>query len=1819
MSPSATPPVGGLDELRDPGDKPESLDNLRDRVNGESLPPVRPQWTNPAIPPDRRLSTFLEDHSKELRPWEDVEKNFHVYFPGGDPKPLKDIYERSAKLEGWRTGAKQQISEQDWGYFLNRNFAPFASPLIRLADSIAYTHARDRFVAGQSTDDDMKNMAFHERMKELESGRSGGAQAAVALGHVVPLVLESIIGGHLLKGLGIGAEGTTPAIMSAEAAAPALSREALKAGLQAAPGYIGRTAAQTVVMPSMYLAQAGERSEAQGGEFYSPKNLGPAYALGFAQVAVLHGLGKIPTGIAGTDAAAYLGRVGVRAAIGTAGQTGIIDPGASLISEALPEAYKLETGYGALGDLARGNGDKALQRLAITAITFAAFSALHGGPDEMRSGAPKELVAKMKEMADQGIPANVAGTRLNAAVDHLMSGLEKNPDMTRSQAEAMFDGWPDGSIRDFGLAMAKSLPEKPPTTPTPPPEPPNAQPQGPTPPQQGPQAGTQPAAPPSPPQPAPPPSLPPDEATVRDTAAWLGLKKTGSVEDVLARVLKHPQGQMMLDAAAGKSPTQAQPQKPATFEPPLARELGKMSDEQLTQALDDLEQLVQEKRATTGEKEQYAALKAEIDRRSNTPEAVARNKHLDAFLAHEQSEQGTLQNLRNLRPEPPDVADEKDPEPPPEKRESDLQAAVKKWMGGLKINHDEVFDAAGLTAKQKHVMRELEWGREFGEIAEDPEMHFKGRPVRKQAVDYHFKEALKKLGITREEYNQYFDGQKNNAMLDRVERQGKDGLAQGELNDQTAGVISRRADFLTKLDGRMETLANKFIAESEKGDLSPERSQFYEDEFARLDQLRKGRLETEGQEPEASQPLGKQPTPVRRAGTGSVQEGDQAPDVAPAQPPTGRGAEDAGESRSAAPVAERGEARRNELIQSEVARLRAEAKRNGVKLLKPGDADYDDASERQIDPAYRDPEAIYQSAMEVRPHTEAPDEVAEVQAADKAAGLSHAATEEGIASANAEAQRLASEEHASRGNVQPGTAAEQPAEPTGQPGATGDAGADRGLSPGVMGKALKLAQDFAADEGGYLDLNKMHELAARFYEKLKAGTQYVGDNLKELSGQMFPRTTRESKPAGEALARLAAVKTFVKTAVPHYIDEVIGKKATPEQDSLLGTTFYEERFRHAIEANRQEAAKASTAAAAARSRAQTATDPTVKRIALEEAAAASKRATEMMQAANDVQTFVGKTDSPLADEATYQQSLNSPEYKAFSQRWAKFADEQVTPNYRGAMGLDETDPIDSLTQLPGRPMNAKAIRSEEDAGPGTIFVGSRGNLKNLKIPKYGFAEKATLAADAYDTRASALIENTMQRGYASAKKAEFYRTAVEEGTGVWARPGQQIEGFKEIPFTKPPTGTQQAEGNEVFYASEATYGETRQALSVDLPTRLPIVNSAAGLLTRAALASTVEAAYHSKNLLTFMMKPGISPVDFIRNAYGKITGDPALSTKLVELARIGALKEPGFEKQGETVLGSKYNPLTWMGRFLDVTGDVMRLTANDAFDRIQRRGYDVPDTETNRRDFINQLGQYNRLGQNKAIVLLRDLGLGPFATAGSNYYMQGLKSLVGGHGLETGSYRADVQLRAEMLAKTGAILGAVALTNYLAWGNILGDDKTPLGAVKIGEKDGKTSYFDLTALIGLTRGARQTGLLALAEGTRKGQGEGKIEDKVMHDVLAGLLHPALGPPVAFGWTAATGKNTLGQTIAPQVSTATTPEGRRQAAALGKPPEGSSQSWQNVKTALLNANPVVATATGADQPPGSEKRDVSEKIGHLLGPYGIKTRGDPKARKRMGLK
>ncbi len=679
---------------------------------------------------------------------------------------------------------------------------------------------------------------------------------------------------------------------------------------------------------------------------------------------------------------------------------------------------------------------------------------------------------------------------------------------------------------------------------------------------------------------------------------------------------------------------------------------------------------------------------------------------------------------------------------------------------------------------------------------------------------------------------------------------------------------------------------------------------------------------------------------------------------------------------------------------------------------------------------------------------------------------------------------------------------------------------------------------------------------------------------RELGGEFYPAVHDASRPTGEALVHHAVAGTYAREAAPAYTQEVMGTAEDAGNAPLrrkLQMAAHELRQRVTEDYFKQRAADLQTEHAQALKDGKTA-----------EALALAEKFAVYTELARQVgeHHFIGRTnvagETHFPTENEFQDFIATQRFqKFFLQDWKGF--EQVMErNLRGSQGMDDTDPINSPTQIPGHAFNAMALKAGDKAGPGVVWfngpgapgepgkppVGSRGRLTNVQLKKYAFAEAYKGNADGYDTDVANVVENSLVRGTRSATLAIAYRTAVEEGRADWGPRGRapSDEFTHELPVTLIPKGTQENQKGEtsLWFKTARELEEFRKATAPDKRIDpLPGANA----LARVTLASAVEFVYHERNKMTSEIAAGRIPIlDTWTEARRLWKNDLEVQKQLTDLAEMGALRGR-HEGDAGALWGGKTDPTYWMGKFGNFMDRAHRLALDKAYDRLVKRG-DAVDSEASRRNYINaQLGQYEIRGQHKLVALARDTGLGPFATGATTAYAKGIRSLVGGSGAEATSPQASLRMRRNMFAKMGGIAAAVGVANLLMWGRWDGDDETPLGSWKVAEVGGRSQYINLMSIFTpLSRGAREVGLLALTEGTRRGERPDKIKEQMFDDVFHSLIHPLAGPLPQFVYTSATGKNVVGQRVS------------------------AHDDWtSNIGAAIGHANPVVASLGGGAGP------------------------------------
>ncbi len=696
-------------------------------------------------------------------------------------------------------------------------------------------------------------------------------------------------------------------------------------------------------------------------------------------------------------------------------------------------------------------------------------------------------------------------------------------------------------------------------------------------------------------------------------------------------------------------------------------------------------------------------------------------------------------------------------------------------------------------------------------------------------------------------------------------------------------------------------------------------------------------------------------------------------------------------------------------------------------------------------------------------------------------------------------------------------------------------------------------------------------------EVVQAKLQEFWDQTEELAQHIYPRMTRADRSTGEAAARLISAVDYGKHASESFAEYIVGSaKKIPEKTAMLwGATYNEMRLRQAKEVAEQREIDAHKAGDAAESK-------------------------KWGDLARGMGTMIGAETKdghiPLPNEKAFLDTVNSKEFHDMFVRWLGKMVPKMEENYHRAQGLPDNEDIHSWSQIPGAPINMMAVDPNNPTSTAGFVGGGKGNLRAPKQKKFVFAEGFTGASEAYEMDLRKIIENTFAKGEYAAAQADFYRTAVDKGVAAWGPPGRSPgEGFThELPDVRPPKGTQTNEKGQasLWFKSEGTLDEARRALAPDKPMKaLPLAKA----LTVGTLSTGVEAVSHTANILRAVSTEGWNPVAFYKNFKGLIASDPVIKKKLLELFRVGAAKSKGFESgslwgrvEALPAWVRKTDPTMWAGKALDFFSNVQRLTLADAYDSLAAKGKYEAGNETEKRNFINTaLGQYNIKAQHWLVAKLRESMVGPFATAVTTATGKGIRDVAFYQpGAKATSATASVQIRMERFARVAAVYALANTINYLATGNALGSDDTPIGAIYTGRDDkGNPTYFNLAGLLTSTpRGMKETGISSLIEGLRQGQRPGYIRDSILRDLVHTVLRPAEGPIFQFAEIAATGRNPVGRLVSAD--------------------EHSTGS--NIVAAFTQANPTVAAFAGHEAP-GHERTTGQAFIG-MAGPFNPTTIG-----------
>jgi hypothetical protein len=657
----------------------------------------------------------------------------------------------------------------------------------------------------------------------------------------------------------------------------------------------------------------------------------------------------------------------------------------------------------------------------------------------------------------------------------------------------------------------------------------------------------------------------------------------------------------------------------------------------------------------------------------------------------------------------------------------------------------------------------------------------------------------------------------------------------------------------------------------------------------------------------------------------------------------------------------------------------------------------------------------------------------------------------------------------------------------------------------------------------------------------------------------LPDITRSDRATGEAGVRYAASPLVARTKGTIFAGKVL-EGLKPEMDLKMGVALSEDNLRSIRKGYEDEAKQAL-------------------------AEGGILKAQKAKESADNVTTLVGQKNSPFKSEKEYQAFLKSPEAQTAIARHNALWEAEKDPLYRQANDLDPDLELETRGEQTGARVNLKHVM------PGEATKTTVGRLAKSTLIKQTatllrrdpFAIRAKGSGTSYEGSYTELMAHGFEREYPVAMQHEFIRSLIEAGDAVLSTreypKGLEIKGEPTKAYLmklKPFEG-------RFLQVRKSLAPEYQAVTGLDPALRLPIYSKVADFLTRQSVQGIAEGSNHIANIFTQAFT-GLGPTSNpLLNSLIKVTGRPDVlwtlpkiaikaftdqRQRMLDLATIGATKE-GFKG----ALG--------LGRLINRVDQGVRLVTDDVFKGMAKEGW-VENTETERRHMVNQVGQYAKRLQPTIIRALRNTGINPFATATHTFMLQGIRELTLNPGVKAPTIAAAAALRVEKASGWMGLIVAVAFMNYMLSGKVTGPKGTKLLSVGWKDKDGKLQTFDVGKLTGYGRALDRTGIGPAIEANRQGLAPNTQIKKGIQAVGNTGVSYLAGPLNRFADVAITGS----RPGVPQVQEAPLMPPRDDFAPL------KSQTAANIKTALLQANPLIDAATSSAQ--GKETKEVVAK-------------------------
>lgn len=622
-------------------------------------------------------------------------------------------------------------------------------------------------------------------------------------------------------------------------------------------------------------------------------------------------------------------------------------------------------------------------------------------------------------------------------------------------------------------------------------------------------------------------------------------------------------------------------------------------------------------------------------------------------------------------------------------------------------------------------------------------------------------------------------------------------------------------------------------------------------------------------------------------------------------------------------------------------------------------------------------------------------------------------------------------------------------------------------------------------------------------------------------GWSAPRHATASEEVANKLVRYASARQAAPEIAKWMATDVLGDKwQDPEFDNRLGAVLVEDRLRATEKSFRDMAARA--------------TDP-------------GERAELLTKADNVAHIFApGEMARQLADPEI---AAAIERHKATVQQMAQEQHEKLGGRL-AAMG-ESTDAF----------VNLKAMLSPDDAesAQSLIFGSRKGELTNPMKRGSVFNKPTKGTASNYELSYRNIAERMIRGNYEQVALRDYYKAMVDKWLAVEEKPGAvptTMKGGKLSPVTIEMRGSAPGMTRiRKLWIRPDLKSELIQATSTDQPFGSGAVRAVLDAITEVQVQGPTDALYHGANMLAVLagsqgsktwlydvLRKG-TPVGFldsaIRIGYNAIKAyhdAPETQHLWAEISRIGAGREkPSHETmitKGLTKLGvpekiaKGVQPSTWSSAAIRIVDKGGRMAAAKMYDNLVERGW-AKDSELDKREFINRMGQYNSRLMTRTESALRELSLSSFVVAGKNMNRQAMRRLLTSPGFRGANPAARAKLRVTEALTLVSMLAAVpAIINSYTTGSWKGRPGTPFGAIDTGQDDkatGRPKIIDLLQLLLLRRAMRMTGMEAYRRAQGQGLNAGDTAHEMVKDAIGAYIHPWMGPGARFAMTAASGR------------------------------------------------------------------------------------------------